>query len=314
MRKFFTLIAGLFAFWAAWSQTGVFTFNGLNLPDTGYCNGANLDGYFVDTSQGVDATFFNQYNEDYDSWQGFAYSTWTNADSGTYKNQWSVFAGYMIDSIFVLGYNGLDFNTYQTIPSPVSFSQPIEPQSVYVANTTYTALTILNGNDFSQPFDAGDYFYLIIKGFRNSQPTDSVVHYLADYTYGKTFVQKDWSYVDLSKLGVVDSMTFTLVTSDVGQYGPNTPMYFALDQLVFSKVDIQTTSNQASSLQVYPNPSHGLVFLPKKFKQVLVYSVSGKLVEKQTNAKQLDLTGYRGIYIIKAFDGVRWQVSKIILQ
>ena len=40
-----------------------------------------------------------------------------------------------------------------------------------------------------------------------------------------------WTYVDLTELGQVDALSFTMSGSRTGQYGLNTPSYFCIDNL-----------------------------------------------------------------------------------
>jgi hypothetical protein len=47
---------------------------------------------------------------------------------------------------------------------------------------------------------------------------------------GKNVVT-DWTYVDLSQLGKVDAIFFTLSGSRTGDWGLNTPTYFCIDNL-----------------------------------------------------------------------------------
>ena len=176
-------------------------------------------------------------------------------------------------------------------------------------------MTIINGSDYSQPFDDGDYFYLTIKGYLDGQLTDSVVHYLADYTAGKRFVQKDWSYVDLTKLGVVDSLTFTLTTSDIGQYGPNTPMYFAIDQFSFKTGPVAASLTGNSDFYVYPNPTASLIYFSQNVNRLIIYNLAGQKILESSNVSQADLSKFsQGIYIIKAYYSGKWHTSKVILQ
>ena len=59
---------------------------------------------------------------------------------------------------------------------------------------------------------------------------DASQFYLADFRDGKSEIVKDWQYCDLSALGQVSKVSFTLTSSDNGDYGMNTPAYFCLDQ------------------------------------------------------------------------------------
>jgi hypothetical protein len=60
-------------------------------------------------------------------------------------------------------------------------------------------------------------------------PTGKVEFYLADFRNGKSLIVKDWTYVDLSSLKLVDRIKCTLTSSDNGDYGMNTPGYFCID-------------------------------------------------------------------------------------
>ena len=84
--------------------------------------------------------------------------------------------------------------------------------------------------------DDPDWFVLTIIG-KDSQGlvTDTVDFYLADYTFAdnnQDYIVDTWEYVDLTSLGAVESLEFTLSSSDVGQWGMNTPGYFAMDNLI----------------------------------------------------------------------------------
>ena len=62
----------------------------------------------------------------------------------------------------------------------------------------------------------------------------TVDFYLADYRFAdnsKDYIVENWEYVDLSSLGVVKSLEFSLNSSDAGVFGMNTPAYFAMDDL-----------------------------------------------------------------------------------
>ncbi|MEM9177023.1 MAG: DUF4465 domain-containing protein, partial [Myxococcota bacterium] len=64
--------------------------------------------------------------------------------------------------------------------------------------------------------------------------TGTVEFLLADYTAPGTeddYIVTDWTFVDLSSLGVVSRLAFSFESSDVGAFGINTPTYFAIDNL-----------------------------------------------------------------------------------
>ncbi len=295
----------------SFGQSYVFNFQDLSysLPDTGFWNGSDLSGKFVTQVADVNATFYNNYNESWGSWSGFAYSSLTNDTTGDYTNQYSTYAGNRLtdspsDSIFAVGYVPSDYNNdYKPIPIGVKFSDKINIQSAYVANNTYAALTMLNGNSFSDAFADGDFFYLIIRGYNNNEQTGEINYYLADYRDGKQFVQKVWRYVDLSTIGTVDSLTFELASSDVGSYGINTPTYFCLDEIVFTKAGSLANIEQVKSeqkIKIYPNPVEDYGYLSTNVESFVVYDLNGHAVAKGNNTNRVemkDLPG--GIYILK---------------
>ena len=59
--------------------------------------------------------------------------------------------------------------------------------------------------------------------------------YLADFTAEaaeEDYILDAWTWVDLSSLGEVSGLQFTLSSSDNGEYGMNTPAYFAIDDIM----------------------------------------------------------------------------------
>ena len=127
------------------------------------------------------------------------------------------------------------------------------PVSMQVTNTAYTGSVIQNGNAFSRKFGDNpatpgvvetnhpDYFKLKIGGSDAAgQPVGSPIEvYLADYRFAndaQDFVLREWLPVNLSGLRGAATLTFDLETTDVGQFGANTPFYFALDNLVLEPI------------------------------------------------------------------------------
>ena len=77
-----------------------------------------------------------------------------------------------------------------------------------------------------------------MKGFSAGKVKDSIAVYLADFQNvdeSKNYIQKEWKTVDLSKFVAIDSLSFKLESTDVGQWGMNTPGYFTIDNIKFTK-------------------------------------------------------------------------------
>ncbi|MCM1005326.1 MAG: PL29 family lyase N-terminal domain-containing protein [Prevotella sp.] len=99
---------------------------------------------------------------------------------------------------------------------------------MYVCCTTYLYGVYLNGNQFSVAANANSYFKLIAYGYDTAgNVTGSATIMLCKGKSGIT----NWTYFDLSSLGKVNSVRFNFEGSDSGQWGLNTPAYFAYDDV-----------------------------------------------------------------------------------
>ena len=105
----------------------------------------------------------------------------------------------------------------------------------YVNNTPWVEYAIKNGDnasmdgdEFSLPFGENDFFTLTITGSRNGKQVNGKA--TIDLARGTEYI-KDWTYVSLAHLGMIDELQFTLTGSKHNQYGLTTPAYFAFDDL-----------------------------------------------------------------------------------
>ena len=109
----------------------------------------------------------------------------------------------------------------------------------WVNNSTYAVLSMMNGDSFAKKFETGDWFKLIINAFdKNDNPTGQAVEfYLADFrTATSPGIVTEWTKVDLTPLGTnVHTVKFDLTSTDVGDWGMNTPAYFCFDNLSIEK-------------------------------------------------------------------------------
>ncbi|MBR6017799.1 MAG: DUF4465 domain-containing protein [Paludibacteraceae bacterium] len=100
---------------------------------------------------------------------------------------------------------------------------------MYVCNNVYALNSMKNGDDYAgAPFAKDDWFKLTIGGSLNGAAVDATVDF---YLAQGTDIVTEWTYVDLSKLGKVDELNFTLTGSRTGDWGLNTPTYFCIDDL-----------------------------------------------------------------------------------
>ena len=207
--------------------------------------------------------FVNSYNYDFGSWSSFAVSNETNTTTPGFTNQFSVYAGSGAggSANFGVGFGYDDVNPNLFDPDPFDPTSVDDLQglptlylpdghsiiSAMVTNTTYTALSMLYGDDFAKQFggisgDDEDYLLLSAYGIdANGQALEAGVElYLADYRFANNsldYILTDWVSWDLSPLAGAVSLHFNLESSDVGDYGMNTPAYFAMDNLVLEYAD-----------------------------------------------------------------------------
>jgi hypothetical protein len=104
--------------------------------------------------------------------------------------------------------------------------------------TTYTYASITNEdiNDFARVFTDGDYLKVVFTSMKNGQEKRRVECYVVDFRNGKRDMATDWRKYDLSDLRLgeeYDRVRVTIETSDVGEWGANTPLYIAMDDLTY---------------------------------------------------------------------------------
>lgn len=104
--------------------------------------------------------------------------------------------------------------------------------SIDVMNTTYGLGVIKNGNAFAVALtDAGSYLTVVATGYNGDESTGEVK---IDLARDGSFVE-DWTTVNFTSLGAVTKVTFTMEGSDSGDWGLNSPAYFAFDNVVIAK-------------------------------------------------------------------------------
>ncbi|MES2629676.1 MAG: DUF4465 domain-containing protein [Bacteroidota bacterium] len=312
-KSLFIALSGVVALSA--SAQNISTIEDVDLGTVGYYNGKDGAGSFNSNA----ATFKSIYNAQYDYWSGgFAASSHIDAVTEGYANMYSSYAGSGADNSakFVVGAQG-----------GIIVTGGRAVNSIQITNSTYAALSMKNGDSFGKKFGGTtgndeDYFRLIISAFRNgSEKTEKVTFYLADYRSAdnsQDYILKNWTAVDLSSLGNADSLKFTLESSDVGQYGINTPTYFCADNLNLGAASGISTI-ETKKLAVFPNPVVDQLFVSESLagKNAMIYSISGALVKEVAVAANgsLDLSALTaGVYTIFVADEQSVHTAKFVKQ
>jgi len=170
-----------------------------------------------------------------------------------------------------------------------------------------------NGDAIAKKFggetgDDPDFFLLTIRKYLDGTlSTDSVNFYLADYRFEdntEDYIVKDWTWLDLTSLGNADSLNFSLSSSDVGEFGMNTPAYVCVDQIRTVGV-LGLEEVKALEASVYPNPTTNFVLLDwenAESADLMLVDVKGQIIFGQAieqGNNQIDLQALpKGTYFL----------------
>ena len=214
------------------------------VPDGSVVEGPFNDDVVVGTFASGPLVFDNAHSLDFGSWTGWAYSNRTDTQTAGFSNQFSAFPGVGASDSATFG---IAFPDQGDFVGPASITRPADSgwfQSLQVANTTYAALSMLQGDQFAKQFGGPtgndpDFFLLTITGKDDGDnEIGTIDFYLADYRFpdnSQDYVLDRWETIDLTPVGAATTLEFTLSSSDVGPFGINTPAYVAVDQIVLSK-------------------------------------------------------------------------------
>ncbi len=186
--------------------------------------------------------FGNNYDSRFGGfWGGFSYSNINDPSTPGFGNQYAAntATGVGGSENYALAFGGP--RAYFNLPTLRQL------QSVFVTNTAYATFSMQDGDQFAKKFggvngDDPDFFSVRFEGYSGLNGTGaltgSVDFLLADYQLdnSRDYIIRDWTQVDLTNLGMVNSVRLSFTSSDVGQFGINTPTYVALDNLAFSAV------------------------------------------------------------------------------
>ena len=276
----------LAAFIAAGAQQ-VATFEEVELPESLYYNGSDGTGGF--SSGGF--WFPVDYNADWMSWSGFSVSAMKDSITAGYGNQYSSIAGS--------GANGSEkyVVAYDAGALKLPFETAMEVKGFYITNTTYAYLAMRDGSDWTKKFGGTsgtepDYFKLMVSGTdMQGNPTDTLEFYLADFRSEnpeENYILKDWEWFNCESLGAVTALNFALESSDVGEYGMNTPAYFCIDNFTAALPSVSSPQvKKQTELRIYPNPAKNLFYIdvPDGTQRLSVTDGSGRILFMQESPR-----------------------------
>ncbi|MEN0006455.1 MAG: DUF4465 domain-containing protein [Bacteroidota bacterium] len=335
MQRIFTQLLVTFLLFAGWqnsslqAQMTIIDLEEFNLQQDTFLNGSDLLGGYASQDVFFPNTFLDG---DFGAFWlgGWAISTMTDSVTSGFTNLYSAkpAAGFDESLTYVVGQQGAILNLEGDLAGGVV-------DGAYFTNGTYAHNNMRDGDaQFSKKFggDDGtdpDTFMLSIQAFFGGELSEEKVDFfLADFRFedsSEDYIVDTWEWVDLSSLGNVDSLLFTLTSSDTsiinGQVFLNTPAFFCMDNLT-----ITTTSNVeqlavSNTLKVFPNPTQHFLNIQLEgvpTAPIQIVSLEGKILhqqELQQNNIALPVQHFpKGQYFIRAFIDNRWQVQAWIKQ
>lgn len=257
MKKTFTLIAALCVAASAWAADIVLDLTNpaipeaLNFGDNEYINETydetfewfEFPPFMFSHLHGEDSSWGGYY------WDGFTVCKSSYNATGGLAHQWSNMAGGGINADgsvnpeqpYLVCYWG-DFYGNEGAKMMFDDGNAYYVKGMYVNNTPYAYYCCADENSFGRPLNQeGDYFKLIAHGVDESgAETGTAEIELCGFHNGQFSGITEWTWFDMSALGQVSGIFFTMDSSDKSENGINTPTYFAMDRLTVSDTAEET--------------------------------------------------------------------------
>lgn len=215
-------------------------------------DGTNLDGssyvQYVDPVTGLTMGLNNgTWGQNFGA-GGTAISRWNDIVTSGYTNQCSVYkrgqlykdnGGHNESPTFSVNY----YDTWGGAPIVMEFDGGAEKtiDHFWACNSTYTTLSMENGDNFSKKFTVDDWYKIVVKGYKaDNTLAGEVEHYLADFRTNIVRsadmvyypgIKYGWKKVDLSSLGEVSRIEISMDSSDKTDGIMNTPAYVCIDDI-----------------------------------------------------------------------------------
>lgn len=281
-------------------------------------------GTYDDDAEAIDSqcfSFLHSAIAEWQTWWGFTASN-SAEDSkplNTLDHQWSNMAegGILLNEDGTVKLN--DFGapvTSSDMPYLVGFYSPYmsarpvdmvftdgqsyDPLSVYINLNSYTFYSVLLGDGYARAFSNSDQLTLTIHGVAADETEKTVDVSLASCSNGDLTIARGWKLVDLSSLGTVNELYFTMTTTDSGDYGANTPLYFCLDKLCVKPSEgsaAEMTPAESASIS-YDRASKTVSISDADF--AAVYDTIGAKV-MQSDSRSFSVAALpAGVYVVKA--------------
>ena len=263
---------------------------------------------------------------DWNYWEGFApCKSASMTDEGSYSAGCMAGGGILLDENgniltdengnatvsasmpYIVGYYSTMMSAEPSCQILFNDGAAHEPVGVYVTNFPTAFYNCLYGGGTARAFVNGDKFTLTIHGVATDQTEKTIDVDLVTYSNDMFQAIRGWKYVDLTPLGKVESIYFTMNSTDIGTWCINTMTGFCLDKLMVKAGDSVWTSlaGATNGNITYDRAAMEVVLPQSEF--AIIYNTAGQKVIA-TEGTRISVAGLdKGVYLVKtANDALRF--------
>ena len=301
------------------------TFDDVTLGSNGYWTGEEGENEMFSGGW----IFTNYYSQAYSFWGGFTASNHTDLTQTGMDAQYTAVTagGYDGSAQYGVAYTlGVQTDVY------ASDGQAHTVTGCYVTNNLWAYQSIVEGDYSSTPFGGTsgndpDWFKLTATGKNAAgQTIGTLDFYLADYRFTNNeedYVVDTWEWFDLSPLGAVHTISFSLSSTKGNAYGMLTPAYFCIDDFNGTAPTPPTPpqgidENEMTMISVYPNPAHDFIIVgadnDSPVQNIQLYNIAGQLVLSSTDTEINVSELPEGVYFVTVFTENQKFVERIIIK
>ena len=210
---------------------------------------------WVGTFKSGSYEFVNSFTPKWSSWTGCSYSNMTATSFVDYTtDQWNSAAGH--------GAAGsANYGVIYGSSTPMEIIKVLDGDAegriikgMNITNSAWVVECVKNGNGVAQKFSQGSWFKVTFTGVKADKSTASVDYYLADYrseNESEWTCLTDWTWLDLSSLGKVVSLSISFDGTDKSYGYLNTSTYVCIDNVGCEKnVSTGITANKWNSVEL----------------------------------------------------------------
>lgn len=304
---------------------GTATFDDVTIGSAGYWQGEEVENEMFSGGW----LFYNCYMPGY-FWGGFTASNHSDLTQSGMDAQYTAATGG--------GYNGsTQYGVAYTLGIDcilhAADNQAHTVTGCYVTNNLWAYQEMLEGDAYATAFGGPtgndpDWFKLTATGKdANGNTVGTAEFYLADYRFDNNdedYILNTWEWFDLSGIGAVNSISFTLTSTKNDNYGMITPAYFCIEDFNGEAPTPPTppqglSESSTNDISVFPNPTDGVLNIKLDNSNCCNYMITNYIGQNlisgigNNGEMRLDLSQFEnGVYFITIFTENQKFVEKII--